>query len=264
MGRTKIEWVEETLNPVTGCTPISEGCARCFARRMALRLAGRCGYPKDDPFRITYHPDRLKEPFRWRKPRMVFLCSMGDLFHEDVEYSWQCGVLDTIRGNPQHTFLILTKRAERMRDFFVHQQSLPMGMLGLEMPPSNLWLGVTAENQARADERIPVLLDIPDVVRFVSLEPLIGEIHLNDEWLRPHHDPEYVIPPMISWIIAGAENGPGRRPCKLEWVESIVEQCGEAQVPVFVKQLSINGKVSKEPNEWPKKLRKRQFPFVKR
>jgi len=220
---TKIEWTNATWSPVTGCTPISPGCANCYARRMATRLAGRCGYDRGHPFRITHHEDRYDEPLHWRKPRMIFVCSMGDLFHEDVPIGCQLGVYETISDDAaqHHTFQILTKRPQNMADFHHHNV---VGVL------PNLWLGVTSENQPCADERIPILLDIPAAVRFVSLEPCLSRIDLTP-WLHR---------PRLDWVIAGAETGPRRRWCDTRWVADIVEQCRAVEVPVFVKALHVH------------------------
>jgi protein gp37 len=117
---TKIEWCDETWNPITGCTPISEACEHCYAKRMANRLRGRFGYPKDEPFRITLHPDRLDQPLRWKKPRMIFVCSMGDLFHEDIPAKSIIDCLSIMAEAWHHTFLILTKRPERAKEIFTH------------------------------------------------------------------------------------------------------------------------------------------------
>lgn len=172
---TKIEWAQETWNPITGCTPVSEGCQHCYARRMATRLRGRCGYPADDPFRVTFHPDRLGQPLKWKKPRMIFVCSMGDLFHDlpPPEGSWPIvdRILRVCNDCPQHIFLLLTKRIEHAWYYFrspVYNGNYSRS----ELLGKNIWLGVTAENQQRADERIPILLQIPAAVRFVSVEPM--------------------------------------------------------------------------------------------
>lgn len=162
---SRIEWTDATWSPVTGCTPVSEGCRNCYARRMAYRLRGRCGYPKDEPFRVTLHPERLEEPLRWKKPKRVFVCSMGDLFHPDVPSKYIQSILKTIfytagRLNKGHVYMILTKRPERMRDeivTFIKNKSRFYHLTKI----SGLWLGVTAENQQAADERIPILLQTP-------------------------------------------------------------------------------------------------------
>lgn len=176
---TKIEWADVTWNPITGCTPISPGCTNCYAKRMAKRLAGRCGYPGDEPFRVTLHPERLDEPLKWKKPRRVFVCSMGELFHEDVPTWMRFEVLDIVLLIKQHTFLILTKRPANMKEFFEWYYS-KAGRTTETI--KNLWLGVTAESQEMADERIPLLLQTPAAVRFVSVEPILGPLDLC-KWL---------------------------------------------------------------------------------
>ena len=222
MAKSKIEWTHSVYNPVTGCTPISEGCANCYAKRMATRLKGRFGYPADDPFRVTFHPDRLEDPLHWHKPRHIFVSSMGDLFHEAVEDDWIHSILSvaisTYYGD--HTYILLTKRPERMMQFKKYFTS------------KRIWLGVTAENQARADERIPVLLEIPARMKFVSLEPLLHPINLED-YLNGYGDGDH-----IGWVIAGCESGPGRRPAKIQWFRDIKNQCVEAGVPFFLKQIA--------------------------
>ena len=225
---TKIEWAEETWNPITGCTPVSEGCANCYARRMATRLRGRCGYPADDPFRIVYHHKKYGEPLRWKKPRIVFVCSMGDLFHKDVDVRYLAEVFGVMKKAKQHTFLLLTKRPENVP----RHESLW---------DKNVWLGVTAENQQRADERIPILLQIPAAVRFVSVEPMLGRVCLDI-----HPGPEIgkptgkgwrpASPGTIDWVICGGESGPGARPMHPDWARSLRDQCQTAGVPFFFKQ----------------------------
>lgn len=177
---TQIEWATDTWNPITGCSPISEGCQNCYAKRMSKRLAGRCGYDKDNPFKLTLHPDRLEQPLHWKKPRQTFVCSMGDMFHEDVPTEYIIKVFDIMSQSPQHTFIVLTHRPESMVDFICG-----MNFCGFWGPvPKHIWLGVTCENQAKADERIPVLLQIPAAVRFVSIEPMLGPVDLS-KWIMP-------------------------------------------------------------------------------
>lgn len=259
MPKTKIEWTEYSWNPVTGCTPISEGCQNCYARRMANRLRGRCGYPADDSFRVTLHPERLGEPLRWKEPRRVFVCSMGDLFHEDVPRWMRFEVMDIILQAKQHTFLILTKRPANMKEFFEWYYSKAGRTIETI---KNLWLGVTAENQSRADERIPILLQIPAAVRFVSIEPMLGPIRLQRDWLMCPGGAEYGHGmsltrvhaggccdrhPRIHWVICGSESGPNHRKTKIEWIRDLREQCISANVPFFLKQMEINGRMVKMP-----------------
>lgn len=277
MPKTKIEWTEYSWNPVTGCTPISEGCQNCYAKRMANRLRGRCGYPADEPFRVTLHPEKLDEPLKWEKPRRVFVCSMGDLFHEDVPDEFIEKVFDVMATVSRHTFIVLTKRPRRLLEF-VKWQTHETGEGYLN--EGNVWLGVTAENQQRADERIPILLQIPAAVRFVSVEPMLGPVDLS-KWLGGTWycetcecivDPEFVpfseihypcenyldFIPGIDWVICGGETGPGARPMHPDWVRSLKDQCQEAGVPFFLKSMHINGKIVKMPeidgrrwNEYP-------------
>ena len=267
MAKTKIEWATHTWNPITGCSPVSEGCQNCYAARIAKRLAGRAGYPKDDPFRVTrvtLHPDRLREPLRWRKPRNVFVASMGDLFHEDVPDDWILKVFDVIGSCPQHIFMILTKRPEQMKEFIEKLQVRYYNIcspikaefrlketpfFSKYKPIKNLWLGVTAENQQRADERIPILLQIPAAVRFVSVEPMISKVSLGKWLLSPGWVPTFNNPDnafgdksseptdeYIQWVICGGESGHSARPMHPDWARSLRDQCQAAGVPFLFKQ----------------------------
>lgn len=240
---TKIEWAAESWNPVTGCTPISEGCANCYARRMAHRLAGRFGYPSKSPFSVTTHPERLDVPLHWRKPRRIFVCSMGDLFHPQVPDSFRAAVFERMHDNERHTFMVLTKREMEMVCWIERTQ--PLGCA------ENVWLGVSVENEKQAQLRLPDLLSIPASIRFVSCEPLLGPIDLA-RWIYG-----------IGWLIIGCESGPKRRRCKLNWVRALVSWARAARVPVFVKQLAIDGRVEHDPQKWPADLRLREFPTPK-
>ncbi len=243
MGETKIEWAEKVWNPVTGCTKISSGCKNCYAERMSKRLAGRAGYPEDG-FKVTLHPDKLEEPLRWKKPSRIFVCSMGDLFHEDVPFAFIDRVIDTIYKCPQHTFLILTKRPHFMKEYFEQ--------IGLR---NNIWLGTSIEDQKTADERIPLLLQTPAAKRFVSYEPALGPVDFTNIMpvsLRPTHphDPlmfydalrghckasDNIGLPKLDWIIMGGESGPGARPMHPDWARSVRDQCKAAGTPFFFKQ----------------------------
>lgn len=253
---SRIEWTDATWSPVTGCDPISEGCQNCYAKRMAKRLAGRCGYPADDPFRVTLHPERLNEPLKWKTPRRVFVCSMSDLFHEDVPFEYIHVIWDIIKACPQHTFLILTKRPQRMAEVVNRIYSLER--LGWSKGFwDHIWLGVTAENQQRANERIPILLQIPAAVRFVSIEPMLGPVDLTrigGDWYGNgrinalkglQNDDTYVHEynlrwkakhcGELDWVICGGETGPGARPMHPDWVRNLRNQCQQAGVPFFFK-----------------------------
>jgi protein gp37 len=230
---TKIEWCDVSWNPITGCTPISEGCRNCYAKRMATRLKGRFGYPADDPFRVTFHPDRLDEPFKWKKPRRVFVSSMGDLFHEDVDFKWLPRIFNMVFRTP-HTYIYLTKRPQRMAEWIDKWRDYFGGLLAPNL--SRIWLGVTVEDNTTR-WRIEELLKIPAVVRFVSVEPMLGPIdfHLNNE--LPDSNGCYEdIRHNLHWVICGAETGPGKRPMDLEWAYDLQRQCGDAGVPFFFKK----------------------------
>lgn len=215
MNAARIEWTEKSWNPVTGCTPVSEGCRNCYARRMAHRLRGRFGYPADEPFRVTLHPERLREPIGLRKPRRIFVVSMGDLFHDDVPESFIDQVFAVMALCSEHTFQVLTKRPARMLNYcsYSHRDSEIMARMDelipgssrqpqgwefvpggrgeegyepgywegpLRWPLPNVWLGVSVENQAAADERIPILLHTPAAVRFISVEPALGPVSIRN------------------------------------------------------------------------------------
>lgn len=245
MNDTNIPWTDYTWNPFSGCSPVSEGCRNCYARRMSKRLRGRAGYPADDPFRVTFHPNCLEEPLRMRKPRRIFVCSMGDLFHPDVPDERIDQVFAVMALCPQHVFQVLTKRPERMAQWVRNERSLHVVLQhwknsrqGLNTwPLPNVWAGVSAENQATADERIPHLLNTPAAVRFVSCEPLLGPVDLDGIWGYPGSaDSEMLENWPIHWIICGGESGPGARPIHPDWVRDLRDQCKAARVPFFFKQ----------------------------
>jgi len=241
VGNTKIEWCDVSWNPVSGCTPVSPGCAHCYAQTMARRLAGRCGYPADEPFRVTLHPERLSEPLHWRKPTRVFVASMSDLFHKEVPDEFIDRIMAVVAMMQEHTFIVLTKRPGRMLEYFTdpnrrleierwwctggtyraryHYDEIPEAL----WPLRNCWTGVTVEDQQRANERIPVLLRIPAAVRFVSVEPMLEAVDLSP-WL-----------PSLDWVICGGETGPGARPMHRDWVRQLRGQCQAAAVPFFFK-----------------------------
>ncbi len=221
--KTKIEWTDATWNPITGCTKISEGCKNCYAERIAKRFWGDRKFSD-----IRYHPCREDQPLHWRKPRKIFVCSMGDLFHEDLVDWMPAEVFEIIKSTPQHTYIILTKRIEYANKY------LP-GDWGNGYP--NIWLGVTAENQQRADERIPILLKTPAAVRFVSVEPMLESVGIyqylggNREIKSPHK-----YNGGINWVICGCESGTGARPFDWHWAQDLKNQCVNAGVPFFYKQ----------------------------
>lgn len=208
-----IPWTDATWNPMHGCTKASAGCRNCYAARMANRQRGMGTPGYENGFAVTLRPDRLDEPLRWRKPRMVFVCSMGDLFHDEVPTSYIRRVFQTMRDAPQHTYQVLTKRAERM------------AALADDLPwPDHIWAGVTVENSG-PKHRIECLRRVPARVRFLSCEPLLGPIHQL---------------PLdgIHWVIVGGESGPGYRHMSPDWARDIRNQCHWADVPFFFKQYS--------------------------
>ena len=209
--RSAIEWTEMTWNPVTGCTKISQGCKHCYAERMAKRLKAMDSSRYTNGFRVTLHPDLLDAPRRWRQPRVVFVNSMSDLFHDDVPLAYIERVFATMQDCPHHTFQVLTKRSERLAELAPHLHW-----------PANVWMGVSVEDM-RVIHRIEDLRRVPAAVRFLSLEPLIGP--LNSLTLDGIH-----------WVIVGGESGPRARPLRSEWVESIFRQCRAGGVPFFFKQ----------------------------
>ena len=292
-----IEWTEASWNPLAGCKEISPGCANCYAAVMAHRLAamGQAKYqgttrklPNGKVVwtgKINTDEEALTIPLGWKKPRRVFVNSMSDLLHEDVPDSFIDSVFRVMINCPQHTFQILTKRAERMATYTSNRWGTFDGKTYSLM--AHIWLGVSVEDQQRADERIPLLLQTPAVVRFLSCEPLLGPVELrfalSDSKARAVMGSDYA----ITWVIVGGE-GHGARPCNLAWIRSIVQQCKAAGVPCFVKQLGSNpydttrkqglapGVASAQFNvrwelkdrkggniaEWPEDLRVREFPRV--
>lgn len=181
--RISVDWYDKIWNPVTGCTPISEGCESCYARRMAYKLRGRCGYPEDEPFQVTLHPERLEEPLRWRKPWRIYMCSEGDLFHDLVPEEYIDSILEVIAACPQHTFFVLTKRPQNIdRKIYEPTNDVPCRTLGGGDYLPNLYLGVTVENQKAADERIPLLLQTPAATRFINVDPMLEPVDLS-HWL---------------------------------------------------------------------------------
>lgn len=211
MKTTKIEWTERTWNPVTGCSKISEGCVHCYAEIMARRLCAMGNEKYVNGFTPTLHADVLYEPMKWRTPSTIFVCSMGDLFHPSVPVDFIDKVMTVIRNTPQHTYQILTKRAEQMADYFSAHQV-----------PSNAWIGVTVE-VARTKSRIDCIRHIKAPIHFISCEPLLDDVGKLD--LQG-----------VDWIIIGGESGVSARPMKEEWVLNIKHQAEALHIPVFFKQ----------------------------
>lgn len=290
---TKISWTEQTWNPIVGCSLASPGCTNCYAMAMAARL--QCMSDKNPQYndttkyvngrsvwtgKVAMAPDHvLFKPLKRHKPTMYFVNSMGDLFHEDVPDEWIDQVFAVMAGAPQHTFQVLTKRAERMQGYLddasygmvpgqsdrIHRAACKVqtalknngckyGAVPVRWPLPNVWLGVSAEDQRRADERVPHLLDTPAAARFISVEPQIEHIDLgmtrdpNDRDRQDLDGPlDYVIKkPGLDWVIQGCESGPGARPFNIDWARSMRDQCVSAGVPYFLKQSNdVNGKLDR-------------------
>ena len=208
---SKIEWTETTWNPVSGCSKISSGCLNCYAERMAHRLKAMGNPNYRNGFDVTLHPHLVEAPLSWRSSRLVFVNSMSDLFHEDIPIDFIREVFSTMERAHWHTFQILTKRSERLREL----------ASGLQWP-SNVWMGVSVEDD-EVRHRLDDLRQVNAAVRFLSLEPLIGP--LSDLDLQGIH-----------WVIVGGESGPGARPMEPEWVLDLRDQCRAVTVPFFFKQ----------------------------
>ena len=211
MKTTKIEWTDKTWNPITGCTKISPGCAHCYAEVMSRRLQAMGQAKYVNGFNLTLHNECLDEPLEWKQPHTIFVCSMSDLFHQDVPFSFIDKVMETIICTPQHRYQLLTKRAERMMEYFKERSV-----------PNNAWLGVTVE-AVSSKVRIDCLRDLNAPIRFLSCEPLIEDLGVLDLT-------------NIDWVIVGGESGPQARPMKEEWVINIMRQSDEQGAAFFFKQ----------------------------
>lgn len=211
---TKIEWTQSVWNPVSGCSKVSEACQNCYAEVMAKRLSGMPASKEKykNGFKVTLHPESLNEPYGWKKPTMCFVVSMGDLFHEDVPTGFIDKVMNVIEDNPQHTFQVLTKRAERMANYFNRHRRIT----------NNVWLGVTCENYNHYD-RVWALTSIDAPIRFISCEPLLSplrELSLDG----------------IDWVITGGESGVRARQTPVQWFRDLRDACKESNTPFFFKQ----------------------------
>lgn len=291
---SKISWTSATWNPISGCSKVSPGCAHCYAEALSQRF-GWTSKPWTAPNAATnvqLRPERLDQPTHWRRPRKIFVNSMSDLFHEQVPDSFLDRIFAVMAATPRHTYQILTKRPRRMRAYLTdpatpehivlqawhnagmatHRASLHdiMVRLNFSWPLPHVWLGVSAEDQRRADERIPVLLQTPAAVRFLSAEPLLGPLDLttiHDETvLDPKcwgdcacdtlygYDPGCVrhggdgdLTRKLNWVIVGAESGPSARPMDDDWVRALRDQCRAAAVPFFFKQRCDHGRKDPHP-----------------
>lgn len=302
--KTGIEWTDATWNPVSGCSKVSQGCKNCYAERVFPRAYGRdevsrlaTEHPQDGdamtrPRRFTdvmLHPERLDQPLRWRRPRRIFVNSMSDLFHEDVPDEFILRVFDVMRrcahdggASREHQFQVLTKRPRRMLEFakrlrFNSDANDTAGECALYLddaprPPiilRNVWLGVSVEDQATADERIPLLLQTPAAVRWISAEPLLhpidlarlvaGHIRINALTGIITGSTTPANQPKLNWVVTGGESGPHARSSRPDWFRSLRDQCHAAGVPFFLKQITERGR--KIPFEsFPSDLQIREHP----
>jgi protein gp37 len=338
MGDTSIEWTEKTWNPVAGCSVVSPGCHHCYARNIAARFSAP-GAPYHGLAVMTEHGPQwtgemrlvtkhLADPLRWRAPARVFVNSMSDLFHEGLTNEQIAAVFGVMAAAPRHTYQVLTKRAKRMREWFewikaraADADSFPVGVcqayasqhLGRSdlmpelladwpsWPLPSVWIGVSVEDQKRADERVPELLRTPAAVRFISYEPALGHVDFGDAIYEQGYEsngPQGWVQTRehgIDWVIVGGESGPGSRPFDVAWARDVVRQCREARVACFVKQmgakpieiddgtrkaieivqgwghdtvivganrLALKNRKGNDMAEWPEDLRVREFPEV--
>ena len=241
--KSEIEWTDATWNPVTGCTKITRGCDHCYAERFAERWRGVPGHSYEQGFDLRQWPSRLDQPARWRKPRMIFVNSMSDLFHKNVERSFIDSIFETMETVDRHVYQILTKRSSLMRNYLRYRYA--DGSV-----PRHIWCGVSVEDSSAA-ARIEHLRSVSAAMRFLSIEPLLGPIG-------------NIALEGISWVIVGGESGPQARPMRPEWVRDIRDLCARADVPFFFKQWG--GKTPKaggrklegiEHNDMPKLFNKK-------
>lgn len=251
---TKIEWSDATWNPVTGCDEVSPGCDHCYAKTFAERWRGIPGHYFENGFDVQLRPDKLDQPMKWRKPRKIFVNSMSDLFHKDVPDEYIARVFAVMAATPQHTYQLLTKRHGRMRSLIGGLDGSPHRLLEAttdeetastlydsDWPLPNLWLGVSVEDQKRADLRIPALIDTPAAVRFLSCEPLLGPVDLGNvdcggcDLAAPCVLENGALVG-IDWVIVGGESGRKARRMEADWARSIRDQCVSSGVPYFFKQ----------------------------
>lgn len=260
--KSGIEWTEATWNPTTGCTKVSPGCKNCYAKHQAWpRLSANpkgvyTGRVFED---VQVHPERLDQPLRWTRPRRIFVNSMSDLFHEDISDDFIDQVFAVMMLAKKHIFQVLTKRAERMEEYcntpnrdkriWDFASFMWRDLKEWSYPLSNVWLGVSVENQETAFERIPLLRATPAAVRWLSCEPLLDKINLSTSFDGLH------------WVVVGGESGKGARPMEIRWAQRIRNQCNNASVPFFMKQGSQNNwDRYKDFESFPPSLQVREYP----
>jgi protein gp37 len=245
---SNIEWTDETWNPVTGCDKVSQGCKNCYAEKMHKRLGGMGQEKYSKPFlgNVLTHEDELMKPYQWKKGKRIFVNSMSDLFHKDVPFEFIVQVYTIMVNTPRHTYQVLTKRSDRLLEFYNWYKSmLPAEYVSQYTSAKNIWVGVSCEDQKTVDERVPYLLQVPAAIRFLSCEPLLERIDITAfgsnlpldgkiiEWRKPG---KYYEGPKIHWVIAGGESGSKARPMHPDWIRFLRQQCEESNTPFFFKQ----------------------------
>ena len=271
MGDTTISWTDKSWNPTTGCTRVSTGCERCYAEALAFRrlqhisprYKGTVTEKGKWTGRVNLQHDKVDEPRKWRKPYRIFVDSMSDLFHPEVPFDFIDQLFATMEETPHHTYQILTKRPGRAlkwwRSSCYSNWTDAEGKNFFARDVPNIWIGTSVENQDAFGERWITLREIPFAIRFLSIEPLLGEIDMS-QYLRVHNAPDHpVLAHRLSWVIVGGESGPDARPMKIEWARKVVEQCKTAGVAVFVKQLGGRYPGTKL-EDLPEDLRIREYP----
>ena len=286
MSKTNIPWADAVWNPITGCTKCSPGCVNCYAVAMTKRLTGM-GVPKyRDGFAVRCHEHCLTEPLKWRKPRTIFVCSMSDLFHPDVPEAFLDRVFAVMALCQQHTFVLCTKRAERMREYLTAPRVVLNVLKAVtaqraltpnyDWPLPNVHLGVTVESHEQ-HERINILKDCPASHRWVSYEPALGELNIPDftsvcpscygsTWPGDGHAECDTCRGggevrTIDALVIGCESGPNRRPFDLAWARQVRDDCEAAGVLFYVKQLIADGRFTKDVEEFPEDLRSQELPW---
>lgn len=239
--KSKIEWTDATWNPIRGCSVVSEGCRHCYAMNVAARFTAEGQAYEGLAYRnesgahwtgqVKLIEKHLNDPLHWKRPRRIFVNSMSDLFHESIPDAWIERIFQVMYDAKRHVFQVLTKRPERMLDWISRSAFLS------NAPLENVWLGVSVEDQTTANERIPLLLETPAALRWVSAEPLLGPIDLATYYREEGQGTYSTWLDYLDWVVAGGESGPCARPCALEWIEHLVNQCLAANKAVFCKQL---------------------------
>lgn len=246
--KTGIEWTDATWNPVTGCSKVSQGCKHCYAKHGAwtrLSAMPNTVYFGREFEQVSCHSERLDQPIRWKRPRRIFVNSMSDLFHEDVPFEFITDVFVTMALADQHVFQVLTKRPARMLEYLKQAEidirdaiKYESKAETMQWPLPNVWVGISAEDQATADDRIPFLLQTPAAVRWISAEPLLGSIEIFSAITGElqHASGDEFNPGSIDWVVVGGESGNSARPMSPDWVRSLRDQCKAAGVPFLFKQ----------------------------